>query len=41
MSVPKSLQPAFDDIEPLITDFCNQYLNGGKGSWFMKIRKFY
>ena len=27
MSVPKSLQPAFDDIEPLITDFCNQYLN--------------
>ena len=27
MSVPKSLQPAFDGIEPLITDFCNQYLN--------------
>ena len=27
MSVPKSLQPAFDVIEPLITDFCNQYLN--------------
>lgn len=27
MSVPKSLQPAFDGIEPMITDFCNQYLN--------------
>lgn len=27
MSVPKSLQPAFDGIEPLITDYCNQYLN--------------
>ncbi len=27
MSVPKSMQPAFDGIEPLITDYCNQYLN--------------
>ena len=27
LSVPKSMQPAFDGIEPLITDFCNQYLN--------------
>ena len=21
------MQPAFDSVEPLITDFCNQYLN--------------
>ena len=27
MSVPKSMQPAYDGIEPLITDYCNQYLN--------------
>ena len=27
MSVPKSMQPVFDSVEPLITDFCNQYLN--------------
>ena len=27
MSVPKLMQPVFDSVEPLITDFCNQYLN--------------
>ena len=27
MSVPKSMRPIFDSIEPLITDFCSRYLN--------------
>ena len=27
MSVSKSMKPVFDGIEPLITDYCHQYLN--------------
>ncbi len=27
MSVPKSMQAAYDGIEPMITDFCKQYLD--------------